>query len=867
MADKLIPVPLIKGLDLTTPQLMVEPGALIDCMNYEVTDTAGYRRIDGYEQYDGYPNGALYEFYRFHITAVVGGNQSLIVPGTVISRVGPAGKTDVGVVVGNAGGGFYDVVPRDSLDSFVINEQFLIQYNGGGFLLLASEAGLLKIIGTPDPLGDTFVITGLNGTDFQVTVDSTPIPGREILTDPTTYIGQLRTYGAVLRTLVQSTPGAVAGLYWFEDRLIVAVNALQITLTLTHGATPPPVGTRMRWNGTIYRLLWADFTQYQVNDYYNAVLYPIGTSGTVDDNLVEVNTAGTAGTTWVTGVTLNGNPQTDDVDYAVLGYFNNPNVSQTRGFTYMTPAVTFGYDAGSYTGSLSHPPITIDKSINSTTQYYLVNAGDGTACKVQLTQVTKSGGSWTAGTAVGTAQIVIGDVVAGTRDYVKDNDEIHDAYPTTGSSRRFTVNGAATAINIAGTRKLAANDNTKYQWGTFNFYGQSSTLSAYGVTGAGRGFWANKNGYGQITAISDSTLDKPKYLAFHGNRLVYGYKQGATLYSVPGEPYNFEGLDGAIEIDTGDDITGLLELPGDTLAVFGRRTIRSVTGFTADTMQLRTISGNTGAFDYTVHLVGANAVFTNHAGVTTLDQTADYGDFIGRRLSDKISNWLRPKLSKTGRAIEDGGVALAYVVRAKNQYRLVLQTGEHIVFTLMGEEPAITFSDYSFLNSKRLPYAWSSEVSVEGQEHIHVVWDDPNEIKKVYELEQGWGFNGAVFQHYFDLSHLFLTNSASYFGVEKARMYGRGYGVASLNIKTSSIEDGFNQDYHETIQDISMPRKPELLYTRSHPVTGLTDLNSWGLGIKIRVQGSNTVNSTQIEPPHTCQVLILHIRSEGATDD
>lgn len=865
MADKIVPIPLTKGLDLVTPPLMVEPGSLIDCLNYEVTDTAGYRRIDGYEKYDGYPNGALYEFYRFHISAVDPGDQGSIQPGTVISRQGPGGKTDVGVIVGDAGDGFYDVAPRDSLDSFVIDEQFLVQYNGGGFILLQSELGLLKIQGEANPLGDTFLITSLAGVDFEVTVDSTPIPGREIITDPEDYLDQIRTYASVLRDLVQNAPGNVAGLYWFEDRLLVAVDSLQIILTLAHGAATPPVGTRMRWNGTVYRLAYLNFDRYEVNDYYTAVLYPITTTGTVDDNLVEIKTDGTTIATWVTNVTINGNPKTEDCDYAVIGYFHNPNVAQTRGFTYLTPAVSFNYDAGSYTGDLFTPPLTTDESVNNSTQYYLVGS-DGTVCKVYLTGITRSTGDFPSGTAEGWAQIVVGDVVAGVRDYVKDNDEIHDAYPTTGTSRRFTVDGATSSVNIAGTRKLASAGGTKYQWKTYNFYGQSSSLSAYGVTGATRAFWCNKNGYGQIQAIADDTLDTPKYLAFRENRLVLGYAQGATLHSVPGEPYNFEGLDGAMEIDTGDDITGLLELPGDTLGVFGRRTIRSIVGSGTD-VELKTISGNTGAFDYTVLLVGANAVFTNASGVTTLDQTANYGDFQGRRLSDKISTWLRPKLSKTGRSIEDGGVLLAYVARSKNQYRLVLKTGEHVVFTLMGEEPAITFSDYSFLNSKRVPLAVSSEVSVDGQEHIHVVWDNEDIAAEVHELDTGWGFNGSYFQHYFDVAHLFLTNSASNFGIEKARLYGRGYGVASLDIKTSSVEDGFRQDYYEAIQNISMPRKPDLLYTRSQPVTGIIDTASWGLGTKIRIQGSNAVNSTQTEPPHVCQVLVLHVRSEGATDD
>lgn len=41
------------GLDLVTPPLFVEPGRLVDCLNYECVDQIGYKKIDGFERYDG----------------------------------------------------------------------------------------------------------------------------------------------------------------------------------------------------------------------------------------------------------------------------------------------------------------------------------------------------------------------------------------------------------------------------------------------------------------------------------------------------------------------------------------------------------------------------------------------------------------------------------------------------------------------------------------------------------------------------------------------------------------------------------------------------------------------------------------------
>lgn len=50
------------GLDLTTPTLRLQPGALRDVLNYECAPFGGYSRVDGYERVDGHaaPSSAVY---------------------------------------------------------------------------------------------------------------------------------------------------------------------------------------------------------------------------------------------------------------------------------------------------------------------------------------------------------------------------------------------------------------------------------------------------------------------------------------------------------------------------------------------------------------------------------------------------------------------------------------------------------------------------------------------------------------------------------------------------------------------------------------------------------------------------------------
>lgn len=48
--------PLQGGLDLTTPAISLPPGKVLDSMNYEPYISGGYRRVDGFERYDGHPS-------------------------------------------------------------------------------------------------------------------------------------------------------------------------------------------------------------------------------------------------------------------------------------------------------------------------------------------------------------------------------------------------------------------------------------------------------------------------------------------------------------------------------------------------------------------------------------------------------------------------------------------------------------------------------------------------------------------------------------------------------------------------------------------------------------------------------------------
>ena len=59
------------GLDLTTPTLSLQPGALRDCLNFECAQSGGYSRIEGYERFDGHESPSSASYSLIQLTSFV----------------------------------------------------------------------------------------------------------------------------------------------------------------------------------------------------------------------------------------------------------------------------------------------------------------------------------------------------------------------------------------------------------------------------------------------------------------------------------------------------------------------------------------------------------------------------------------------------------------------------------------------------------------------------------------------------------------------------------------------------------------------------------------------------------------------------
>jgi hypothetical protein len=412
-----------------------------------------------------------------------------------------------------------------------------------------------------------------------------------------------------------------------------------------------------------------------------------------------------------------------------------------------------------------------------------------------------------------------------------------------------------------------AQENTRYEFLTSNFFAQDGFDAFYGVNGIGRAFYYNGDFFSHIYTQADATLDNPRHIENHMMHLALGFKEGSLQLSVLGEPTNFSGDDGASEFGVGDRITGLMTLNGTTLGVFCEKSVWSIAGSTTDNFTQGILIPKVGCLEYSLVNAGT-PLYCNGAGIMTLSQSEKYGDFIGVPLSYSVNTWLRPRLRRVTTANSSTPALIgALPVRSKNQYRLYFRDGAVLTMTITEEGPKFTMQEYtSHLNTDNLvvPFAWCSEIDSNNEERIafsHFDTKVGTYSPYVYELDKGWGFAGTPIDHYFETNWFSGVSPVTYMGIHKARLQGTSRGKASLSIAASG--DLYDAEYHTSEEYIDLPRTPVVFTEEAKPVTNIASLANRGLSVQLKISNRTL---TQPEPFHTCQVLVLQTKQGGKQD-
>lgn len=851
-------IPLTQGLDLTTPKMLATPGTLIDCLNYEAVDEGGLARIAGYDRYSGNTDVSISKFYRITSSSSTSGFS----PGDIIAsddwesflgggsantpKSANALRKYVGVVLATGGGGG---------DNYLIFAPF-------DYSIDFATTELLSV-------GKLNLTTGAIASG-SVAVDVVELD-RQYLGNGPTYYNQLVAYQNTLRGFVADLPTVAVGLHWFGDRLYAVAGAIMLEFASAGVGvySYPSPGTPITSSGGSTGLVLESRETDGATPKVQLTILDYETGGWVGQSVASVIYDPFGSPTLPLVQSVLGDPTIAHLWEAVptLSELENGTPPFNLGWQPIFHGWTVNFTDGNRLAGYFNK-VEKNPSNAAPTLYYFSDGA--TTLSGYINSYYISSGNLTLGTGAGTFQLGALTQVAGTGRSLKNTYSVYADAGLTILVAEISNNMQFTAL--PGLSFIVEQDS-RYVFETANFYAVDELEAMYGVSGAGKAFYYNGNIF--CSVYTGTPDDRPRHVANHLGHLALGYPQGAVLLSVVGQPWNFSGLLGATELAVGDRLTGLSVLQGTTLGVFCSQSVWSISGSTTDAFQTQILVPNVGCIEYSLVDMG-QPIFTSNWGITTLDQSAKYGDFEGNRLSKKINKDLLPRIidSKRGSPLSSG-VLCAFPVRAKNQYRLILKDGSVVSMTMLPDgPPAFTYQQYSWYNGfteKSLrPLAISSEVDNFGSERIHVsTWDaDQGSSPYVYEMETGWSFDGKYIPHNFTINWFYGENPTTFQTLQRLRLYGQSHGYSSLKVQAAGVQNDmyFNgTSFSTTTTPINLPRSFTEYAAQLQDTTNSVNIAARGLAVQLKFSGSNTDLSV-IEPSHTAQVLVTYSSPDGAFD-
>ena len=329
--------------------------------------------------------------------------------------------------------------------------------------------------------------------------------------------------------------------------------------------------------------------------------------------------------------------------------------------------------------------------------------------------------------------------------------------------------------------------------------------------------------------LPDNQVVSPKYASLSGaynNRLYLGYKEGSICFSNIGNPTSFSSIiGGSGELFLGDELTNIVEAPGNTLILTCRNFIKILKDVDQATtfdwsVMLETFTEHNGAIANTAQALLGDVYFADDEGVTSLESTNAFGDFSTAVISNKVKkSYLEKKNLITATLVD----------RSSNQYRIYFSDGSSFYFTF--EQKAV-----KGVTKNIYPIPVMSVTKGE---------DSTGTVRKffasttgnVYEMDSGTSFDGAI------ISTLLVT---AYYAYRSPRTWKHFQRL----VLEMSAERGIPIAYR-TVFDYSEPQYPKSLLGEfiTKGVSGIWGEDAWGAFS----WGSNDV-----------QRLVLYLRGHGA---
>lgn len=451
-----------------------------------------------------------------------------------------------------------------------------------------------------------------------------------------------------------------------------------------------------------------------------------------------------------------------------------------------------------------------------------------------VTGTFQKGEEITGGTSGATADVV--DIV-GTTLYITNVTGTFGTETVTGG----TSGATATAGTVTTTTLLPGG---RYELINKNFYGATNLRGMYGVDGVNPGFMLTTYGFRQIP--TGMAIDAPIHVTEHKKHLFFMFPGGSVQHSTPGEPGDaWTPVLGAGEIATGDEGTGFVTLPGDTLGIFNRNSLYILYGTSAANWNLIQHSDKSGGIEWTIQRIGW-PIFFDDRGLMDFRAVQDFGDFDNSSFSQKIRKTLEINKNKTLSSIG---------VRSKNQYRLFFTDNTFVI---------CSFDD------KKLSGFTTCEYPVTVECAASVEDTDGNEVLLfgsdngyVYQMDKGTSFDGAAVDAFIRLAFNFINKAELNKKFFKAVFEVQAQTALQIQF-TPDFDYGENED---STQDLSVAAAggvwdvsnwDEFVWGDKLISNPVAYIDGTGQNIGIIIYTSHTY-----ENPHTLNSVIIHYSNKG----
>ena len=328
-----------------------------------------------------------------------------------------------------------------------------------------------------------------------------------------------------------------------------------------------------------------------------------------------------------------------------------------------------------------------------------------------IKRVVRTSGDWPAGTAAG--QLVI----------VTPTDGSFSAGAAVIGGVNVTLAGAETTITML--------PGGRFEFDEHNFGGQALTTRIYGCDGVNRAFEFDGETLAPITTGSD--VDTPKHVCAHRGFLFLAIGSSA-LHSAPGLPFDWTALSGAEEFALGDDLTGMVSMPGgttgSTLGIASRNNTYILYGTGPVDFNLISFNTGSGACSYSMQNMAQTFLYDDR-GVTSVQTALQYGNFASNTLTNAVLPFINQHINM---------LTASQLCRRKSQYRVFFSDGSGLFLTIannkyMGCLPVL------FPNVVRCAYEGKRS---DGTDIMYFGSDDG----MVYQMEKGTSFDGAAIDFY-----------------------------------------------------------------------------------------------------------------------